>query len=585
MELATQELPSRITAELSAPTDVRAAHQFFSQPGSPSLLPELQTFNSSEALTFTNKPLSFNASPDLSFVNGTELTFPDITSAARSAESALANAALMPKGAEAAALLPGAESALGAIPPGGEPISPIIQLIMRMPGHIGLLNSFFEALTALFFGPSTDLFAIFNPAMWLQHGNAAMASLASLGEHIPISISLLPANAPIFQMFGHNFAQIGTTMGSGMTDGMTASLGSALPPGHHFSISYQGSDLTVSGYGDLGKPLYEQMPPESANPHEIYSAGTGVSGFSGGGEQLAFDSGSFRPTMGGMQQPSMSTQVPVHNTPAPQPVHTAPSHAAQHTHHSPSSSHGSLLKGQSGDVAAASHVAQPTVEGGSYTIKPGDNLWDIAKEHLGDGSKWTSIYESNQSVLGSNPDLIHPGTNINLPDGGALAQGKYVVQPGDNLWDIASKQLGDGQHWPDIYQQNASVIGGNPRLIHPGQELHLGGGTEIAHNHIPHHTPTSAHHAPAHSAHHSPTHHAPHHSPSHHAPAHHGHEVAQGAQPQTQAAAPATKAVEASSQQVPRALAQSPSGEQGLHAQQPMGSLNDLKLETPSADQ
>ncbi len=58
--------------------------------------------------------------------------------------------AIAPTGAEAAAFAPGADAALAALTPGAEPISPIIQLIMRMPGHIGLLSSFFEALGALF---------------------------------------------------------------------------------------------------------------------------------------------------------------------------------------------------------------------------------------------------------------------------------------------------------------------------------------------------------------------------------------------------------------------------------------------------
>src|SRR5262249_7740713 len=51
-------------------------------------------------------------------------------------------------------LIPGAEqaalSAMPIVPGANEPISPIIQLIMRLPGHIGLLNSFFEALGHIF---------------------------------------------------------------------------------------------------------------------------------------------------------------------------------------------------------------------------------------------------------------------------------------------------------------------------------------------------------------------------------------------------------------------------------------------------
>lgn len=117
----------------------------------------------------------------------------------------------------------------------------------------------------------------------------------------------------------------------------------------------------------------------------------------------------------------------------------------------------------------------------SYTIRPGDCLWDIAREKLGTGLRWSEIYKLNAGALGSNPALIHPGTTIRLPGAGseiasaAGEAGKYVVQPGDNLWDIANQHLGGGQNWGELYKANAEAIGSNPRLIHPGQELTLPG--------------------------------------------------------------------------------------------------------------
>ena len=43
----------------------------------------------------------------------------------------------------------------------------------------------------------------------------------------------------------------------------------------------------------------------------------------------------------------------------------------------------------------------------------------------------------NQDILGTNPDLIMPGTTIQLPGGHEIAEaGKYIVQPGDNLWRV-----------------------------------------------------------------------------------------------------------------------------------------------------
>ena len=52
----------------------------------------------------------------------------------------------------------------------------------------------------------------------------------------------------------------------------------------------------------------------------------------------------------------------------------------------------------------------------TYTIKSGDNLSDIAQAQLGDANRWKEIYQLNKDVIGDNPDLIHPGKTIKLPD-------------------------------------------------------------------------------------------------------------------------------------------------------------------------
>lgn len=49
----------------------------------------------------------------------------------------------------------------------------------------------------------------------------------------------------------------------------------------------------------------------------------------------------------------------------------------------------------------------------------------------------------------------------------------YTVEPGDCLWRIAEKLLGDGQKYWQIYQQNRDVIGPDPGLLLPGVELYM----------------------------------------------------------------------------------------------------------------
>lgn len=52
---------------------------------------------------------------------------------------------------------------------------------------------------------------------------------------------------------------------------------------------------------------------------------------------------------------------------------------------------------------------------GAYTVISGDSLWKIAATKLGNGSRWTEIYNANKSVIGGNPNLIYPGQVLTIP--------------------------------------------------------------------------------------------------------------------------------------------------------------------------
>lgn len=47
-----------------------------------------------------------------------------------------------------------------------------------------------------------------------------------------------------------------------------------------------------------------------------------------------------------------------------------------------------------------------------YVIRPGDCLWNIAEQFLGAGWKYMEIYRQNREVIGDNPGLILPDTQI-----------------------------------------------------------------------------------------------------------------------------------------------------------------------------
>ena len=62
-----------------------------------------------------------------------------------------------------------------------------------------------------------------------------------------------------------------------------------------------------------------------------------------------------------------------------------------------------------GDTGAAARAAVKT-----YTVKAGDTLSAIAKEHLGNANAYMKIFEANRDQL-NDPDKIKPGQVLKIP--------------------------------------------------------------------------------------------------------------------------------------------------------------------------
>jgi nucleoid-associated protein YgaU len=78
---------------------------------------------------------------------------------------------------------------------------------------------------------------------------------------------------------------------------------------------------------------------------------------------------------------------------------------------------------------------------------------------------------SNTSTSNS-VDSVFKQVEENLPtDSGGTRT--YVVQEGDTLTKIASKELSSPDDWEQIYEDNQSVLVDGPHLITPGMELKL----------------------------------------------------------------------------------------------------------------
>lgn len=63
-----------------------------------------------------------------------------------------------------------------------------------------------------------------------------------------------------------------------------------------------------------------------------------------------------------------------------------------------------------------------------YTVVKGDNLWKIAKEKLGDGSRYGEIFEANRDKI-KNPSKIYVGQVLVIPEGAATPEEKPASSP------------------------------------------------------------------------------------------------------------------------------------------------------------
>jgi nucleoid-associated protein YgaU len=66
------------------------------------------------------------------------------------------------------------------------------------------------------------------------------------------------------------------------------------------------------------------------------------------------------------------------------------------------------------DIQVTGGPAAAGTAGKTYTVKAGDTLSAIAKEHLGSAGAYMQIFELNKDQL-SDPDKIKPGQVLRLP--------------------------------------------------------------------------------------------------------------------------------------------------------------------------
>ncbi|WP_129787359.1 LysM peptidoglycan-binding domain-containing protein [Promicromonospora panici] len=171
------------------------------------------------------------------------------------------------------------------------------------------------------------------------------------------------------------------------------------------------------------------------------------------------------------------------------------------------------------------HARADEAPSATYTVQPGDSLWRIAEQTLGDGARFKQIADLNYGVPQADGNAldaghwIEPGWVLRLPveasgasvetdvaatstgadeddpvgiapskaptddeadpddsdgtvdvrnRGAAPESAEVIVESGDTLWGIAEEELGDGTKYPEVFEASrATEQPGGARLTDP----------------------------------------------------------------------------------------------------------------------
>lgn len=103
-------------------------------------------------------------------------------------------------------------------------------------------------------------------------------------------------------------------------------------------------------------------------------------------------------------------------------------------------------------------------------VKPGDSLWKIAQENLGEGIRWPELLAVNPRIVDANH--IVAGSQVYLPVADASARAsEIIVRKGDTLSKIAQARLGHASWWSCIAQANPRIRDAN--VILEGQQVFI----------------------------------------------------------------------------------------------------------------
>ncbi|WP_375424471.1 LysM peptidoglycan-binding domain-containing protein [uncultured Friedmanniella sp.] len=115
----------------------------------------------------------------------------------------------------------------------------------------------------------------------------------------------------------------------------------------------------------------------------------------------------------------------------------------------------------------------PTEPTRTHMVEPGDDLWSLAQHYYGDGQQWRLIARANPDLLTGGPDRLTVGWRLSVPelhspadaDGTGGSARTVTVRPGETLSEIADRELGSTDRWPEIYHANRAQLDDPDELV------------------------------------------------------------------------------------------------------------------------
>ncbi|NLX12058.1 MAG: LysM peptidoglycan-binding domain-containing protein [Phycisphaerales bacterium] len=141
-------------------------------------------------------------------------------------------------------------------------------------------------------------------------------------------------------------------------------------------------------------------------------------------------------------------------------------------------------------------TTQPASRMREYVVKPNDTLSAISVQYYGHARYADEIIKANPGIK---PRQLRVGMKINIPELSVEAapavqpptaaaaparkiaeplkdippERAYRVQPGEGWYELAARFLGNGNDWPELFEENRGRVPHNPRDLRAGTLIQL----------------------------------------------------------------------------------------------------------------